>query len=64
MKTEYDLVNTNKLNTETIFTNADIMLQTCDMDYILCDMPIWKHCYHMLHNLDQWYQVPYSLRYC
>lgn len=58
MKTEYDLVNTIKLNTETIFTNANIMLQTCDMDYILCDMPLWKHCYHMLHSLDQWYINP------
>ena len=55
---KYDLVNIIKLNTETIFINADIMLQTCDMDYVLCDMPIWKHCYHMLHSLDQWYINP------
>ena len=48
-----DFVNTKKLNTETMFINADIMLQTCDMVYILCDMPIWKHCYHMLHSLNQ-----------
>ena len=55
---KYDLVNAIKLNTETMFINADIMLQTCDMDYVLCDMPIWKHCYHMLHSLDQWYINP------
>jgi len=55
---KYDLVNAIKLNTETIFTNADIMLRTCDMEYILCGMPIWKHCYHVLHSLDQWYINP------
>ena len=33
---------------ETIETSTDIMfhvsLVTCDMDYMLCGMPIWKHC--------------------
>lgn len=53
-----DLINAIKLNTKTIFLNADILLQTCDLDYILCDMPIWKHVYHMLHSLDQWYINP------
>ena len=53
-----DLINAIKLNTNTIFVNADILLQTCDLDYILCDMPIWKHIYHMLHSLDQWYINP------
>lgn len=23
-----------------------------------CDMPCWKHIYHMLHSLDQWYINP------
>lgn len=23
-----------------------------------CDMPMWKHVYHMLHSLDQWYINP------
>ena len=55
---KYDLINVIKLNTEMIFVNADILLQTCDLDYILCDMPIWKHIYHMLHSLDQWYINP------
>lgn len=53
-----DLINAIKQNTETIFVNSDILLQTCDMDHILCDMPIWKHVYHMLHSLDQWYINP------
>lgn len=53
-----DLVNAIKLNTDVLFKNADIMLQTCNLDYILCDMPIWKHVYHMLHSCDQWYINP------
>lgn len=24
----------------------------------LCEMPLWKHIYHMLHSLDQWYINP------
>ncbi|MBQ2774294.1 MAG: hypothetical protein IJF40_00185 [Clostridia bacterium] len=52
------LVNAIKLNTEALFTNADIMLKTCDMNFILCGMPIWKHAYHMLHSLDQWFINP------
>lgn len=23
-----------------------------------CEMPMWKHIYHMLHSLDQWYINP------
>ena len=56
MKSE--LINAIKLNTEVLFTNADIMLQTCNPDFILCGMPVWKHAYHMLHSCDQWYINP------
>lgn len=55
---ERQLVNAIKLNTEALFTNADIMLRTCNLDFVLCDMPIWKHVYHMLHSCDQWYINP------
>ena len=24
-----------------------------------CDMPLWKHIYHTLHSLDQWYVNPF-----
>ena len=54
----YDLVNAIKLNTNALFRNAEILLATCDSAYILCGMPIWKHVYHMLHSLDQWYINP------
>lgn len=27
-------------------------------DKCYCDMPLWKHIYHMLHSLDQWYVNP------
>ncbi len=23
-----------------------------------CDMPVWRHVYHMLHSLDRWYMDP------
>ncbi len=25
---------------------------------VYCDMPVWRHVYHMLHSLDQWYMSP------
>ena len=27
-------------------------------DRLYCDMPCWKHIYHMLHSLDVWYINP------
>lgn len=27
-----------------------------------CDMPCWKHIYHMLHSFDRWYMNP-SMQY-
>ena len=27
-------------------------------DKCYCEMPLWKHIYHMLHSLDQWYINP------
>lgn len=53
-----DLVNSVRKQTEVLFTNADIMLQTCNLDYVLCDMPVWKHVYHTFHSCDQWYINP------
>ena len=54
-----ELVNAIKKQTEILFQNANIMLQTCNLDFILCDMPIWKHAYHMLHSCDQWFINPH-----
>ena len=53
-----ELVDVIQLHTEMIFDNANNMLQTCNMDFILCDFPIWKHVYHMLHSCDQWFINP------
>ena len=61
MKTE--LIQAVRLNTENLFQNASICLQTCDMDFILCGMPIWKHAYHMLHSCDQWFINPNEMLY-
>ena len=55
---ERRLVDTIRMSTEIMFHNFYITLQTCNMDYILCDMPIWKHCYHALHSCDRWFINP------
>lgn len=52
------LIHTIIEHTKVMFYNFSITLKTCDMDTILCDMPIWKHVYHTLHSLDQWYINP------
>lgn len=44
--------------TETLFLNTDITLHTCDMNIVVCEMPVWKHVYHMLHSLDRWFVNP------
>lgn len=53
-----ELANAIQKQTEVLFVNADIMLRTCDPDFVLCDMPIWKHVYHMLHSCDRWFINP------
>lgn len=55
---ERRLVETLKNGTEIMLHNFYVTLVTCDMDYILCEMPIWKHCYHALHSCDQWFINP------
>lgn len=55
---ERRLVETLKNGTEIMFHNFYVTLVTCDMDYVLCEMPIWKHCYHALHSCDRWFINP------
>lgn len=33
-------------------------LQTCDLSYVLCGIPVWQHIYHTLHSCDRWYINP------
>lgn len=33
-------------------------------DRLYCEMPLWKHVYHMLHSLDLWYINPSDPNYC
>ncbi len=54
-----ELVSAIRRQTEILFENASIMLSTCDTAYVLCDMPVWKHVYHMLHSCDQWFINPH-----
>jgi hypothetical protein len=42
-----------------MFRNAGTAIKTCNLDYVLCDMPVWKHIYHMLHSCDQYFINPH-----
>lgn len=53
-----ELINAIKKQTEVLFYNANIMLQTCNLNFVLCDMPVWKHVYHTFHSIDQWFINP------
>ncbi|MEA4831391.1 MAG: hypothetical protein VB118_02085 [Oscillospiraceae bacterium] len=55
-----ELVANIRRQTEIMLINADIMLKTCNLDFILCDIPIWKHVYHMLYSCDQWFISPFE----
>ena len=44
--------------TGRMFYNIGIMLRTCNLDFALCELPVWKHAYHMLHSCDQWFINP------
>ncbi len=44
--------------TEVVLRNVGTCLRTCLPEQTLCDQPIWKHVYHMLHSLDQWFINP------
>jgi hypothetical protein len=52
------LTSAIKHNTKHLFESAEITLQTCDLDYILCDHPVWKHIYHQLHSCDRYFINP------
>lgn len=52
------LVNTIRDHARTMFCNAETAIRTCDMNYTLFDVPLWKHVYHMLHSCDQWFINP------
>ena len=45
------LIHTIIEHTKVMFYNFSITLKTCDMDTILCDMPIWKHVYQKLYAM-------------
>ena len=53
-----DLIEIITAQTVILLHNVKTALLTCDLEYILCDMPIWKHAYHALHSCDQWFINP------
>lgn len=48
--------------TDILMHNFKTMVQTCDMEAMLDDMPLWKHAYHALYALDRWYINPTAFR--
>lgn len=52
------LVNIIKQQTAILFHNVKTAILTCDLDYVLCEQPVWKHVYHALHSCDQWFINP------
>ena len=53
-----ELIDAIKRNTDHLFQSAEITIQTCNMDFILCDLPLWKHVYHQLHSCDRFFINP------
>ena len=53
-----DLTLIIKDNVERLFYNFDTAMKTCNMEYMLFDVPVWKHVYHTLHSMDQWFINP------
>ena len=52
------LIPVIKENVDALFHNFNTVMKTCDMEYILFDVPVWKHVYHTLHSMDQWFINP------
>lgn len=55
------LVEIITIQINVLFQNVQITLdEITDMQSVpkLSDMPIYKHVYHMLHSLDQWFTNP------
>jgi hypothetical protein len=53
-----ELVEIISDQTIILYHNFKTLILTCDMDFVLCKMPIWKHVYHALHSSDQWFINP------
>ena len=55
---ERKLVETIREQTVILLHNFSTVIRTCDLDFVLCGMPIWKHAYHALHSCDRWFINP------
>lgn len=52
-----------KEQTKILFYNIqETMNSVTDTQFneIICEWPLWKHFYHMLHSLDQWFINPFD----
>ena len=52
------LVEIIKEQTDIFLYNIGTTIETCDLDFVLKDIPNWKQLYHALHSLDRWFIDP------
>ncbi|MCX7772233.1 MAG: DinB family protein [Clostridia bacterium] len=52
------LINSIQEQTDLIFYNMSISMQTCDRDFDICGAPAWRYVYHTLHSCDKWFRNP------
>ncbi len=51
-----------KEQTDILFLNLQETFNSVNesqMNEIICEYPLWKHFYHLLHSLDQWFINPF-----
>ena len=53
-----ELVKLITAQTEIMFHNLETAIKTCNLNFVLCDLQLWKHVYHTLHSCDQWFVNP------
>ncbi|OGO91766.1 MAG: hypothetical protein A2Y17_13495 [Clostridiales bacterium GWF2_38_85] len=49
---------TLKTNTDLMFYNLKIAMDTVDWNANICDAPAWRYIYHTLHSADKWFINP------
>jgi hypothetical protein len=60
---DHSMTETLKQQTQVLFSNMEAAFRAADrIDFNkpVIRGPLWKHFYHMLHSLDQWFINPYQ----
>jgi hypothetical protein len=59
---DHSMTETLKQQTQILFANIETTFQAAekfDFNKSTIRAPLWKHFYHMLHSLDQWFINPF-----